>query len=500
MIDWKTIRNLILGKPSHPPIIGLRETRDDSLYFDSLTRGCLVEGGPGSGKTSWGAMQIADYGLMYPDRPIFVLDASGSLTNEVIEIIHFLPAEKRDALLRRLVLDIPGDEQWVIPKPFFDDAYGLSDEEQVQIATNIVEELNSEKVELTPMMAMSLTTTAPNLFRLLKVIRNELGECWQITEGKKLLAETWEGGLLERACKRYGGFAPEAKWYFENQLLRDKITAQAIESRTAALIGTLGVVESRSLRARYGFYRPGITPREVIDKGLIYLVSGEKLANQESAQAWVFWHEFASLRAVINQRTPHDPHSKPVLLVIDEVYRLFEIKGMAKALGQVSTYFRSRKLMPIIIIQAHWQLSELLKEQIWNLGNIVSFSMENFKNAYDLAQQIFKYDPKSVKLAAVSPTGQPVVEPDRGQYLGEANWIQNLKKRQVIMRRYKSEGEKESFINFVAQTKDKPQGVLPAPLSDLKLELLKRRAIPVRDALEVINQRKITYRTERPTV
>ena len=261
---------------------------------------------------------------------------------------------------------------------------------------------------------------------------------------------------------------------------------------TTALIGELGIIESRPLRARYGYSRPTVTEKEVIDNGLIYLLSGELLTNQRDAQAWVFWDAFSSLRAVINKRTPHDSNSKPVLMTIDEVYRLFEIKGMAKALGEVATYYRSRKLMPMIIIQAYWQLDNLLQEQIWNLGNQVTFALDNFNDAYKFAQQVSKYDRRSEKLPSLSHHTHPIMEPDRGQYLTTTNWLQNLKWRQVVMRRYINEREKEAFVRFVNQTKEKPKSILSSQeLIEVKEELFKKRAVPVKDALKRINQRKL---------
>lgn len=498
MISANLLMKLLFGPASHPPIKNLRESRDDSLYFDSLTRGTLVTGNPGTGKTRWTAGFMLDYAVEYPNRPLFVFDASGSLTNDFIGLYHNLDPDERDAIDRRVVLDMPGHPDWVIPKPMFHSAYGLTDEELVQRAVNIGKQLNPAKMSQTPMMAESLTRTAPMLYRLLMAVRNEDGESWQITEGKKLLVERYEGQLLERACKKYGQWAGNAKWYFENTLLRKDVSRQDVAAWTSALLGVLSIIETNPLRARYGHGQPGVTAQEIIDQGYIYIVNGEHLSNQDDAQAFVFWDEFSALRTVINRRTPHDPKDKPVLLVIDEVYRLFEIPGMAKALGEISTYFRSRKLMPVIVIQAHWQLDELLKQQIWNLGNNISFAQENLDDSYTTAQQLLVYDSEKTKFDAANDRSNPTAEPDRGQYLTAANWIQNLKWRQVVMRRYIDERTKESHVNFVAQTKERP--IKDLPTEDTKLALLKRRAISVSEAVKEINNRELTVGTsKRPT-
>lgn len=245
MIDFK---KLLLGKPNHPAIKNLRYVNNDGLYFDSLTRGLVISGDPGTGKTTWSSAQITDYAKKYPGRAIFIFDASGSITNETIELFHLQPPDVRDKLLRRVVLDIPGDEHLVVPQPFFSPEYGLNDEELVQRATTILEELNREKVELTPIMAISLTELAPELFRLINVIRNQYGERWQITEVKKLLIDF---GQLRIACKDYGQYSQGAKYYLQNELLSD-ISPTERERRVLTLRNAMGIIEPRSLRARYG--------------------------------------------------------------------------------------------------------------------------------------------------------------------------------------------------------------------------------------------------------
>ena len=55
------------------------------------------------------------------------------------------------------------------------------------------------------------------------------------------------------------------------------------------LRSVLGAIEPRAIRARLGYDRPAWTPKEAIEKGLIVLVSGEALINQEQAQASSFY-------------------------------------------------------------------------------------------------------------------------------------------------------------------------------------------------------------------
>jgi hypothetical protein len=490
LLDWRRL----LFRPRHPFIPNLRESRNDDLYFESLTRGGLIIGKPGVGKTLWLAMQMLRYALRYPDRPIFSLDASGSLTDEFIKLVYQLPSRQRRLIEDRLVYDHMGDEKWVVPMPFFSHLFGLGFEEQVQRVTQNIRRLSEHLLIQTPVMALSITETAPEMFRLLCAIQNETGACWQITEAKKLLLNY---GQLRIACKQFGHKVPEAKWYFEREFLSDQISNHERELRTYVLRSVLGAIEPRAIRARLGCDRPAWTPKEAIEKGLIVLVSGEALINQEQAKAILFTDIFSQTLAQINRRTPHDPNDKHVLLTIDEVPMLIRIPGMAEEIGRISPQYRSRRLQMIVVIQALWQLAENLREQIWSLGNVTCFSVEDFNEAYLVAKQLFHYDPSSIRFPPVHESDQPVVESDRGQYLKHANWLQHLKHRECVMRRYITEGEEDPFVAYIRQTSEKPSKAIDEPLSMIKERLLRRRAIPIEDALKAVNQRKLTYRAKR---
>ena len=484
--------HILFGSPAHPPVLNLRTGAEDKLYFDSLTRGGLVIGRPGSGKTIWLVMQTLLYALTFPKRPIFILDASGSFTDEFIKLVYQLPTQLQQQILPRLVYDRLGDEELVVPFPFFSDAYGLTREEQVQRVKQNFVKVGAHLVTQTPVMALGITETLPELSRLLSVIPDENGN-WQITEAKKLLVDS---DMLALACKHFGYQIPEAKWHFEKEFLSDLVSDRERDLRTYALRALLGGIEPAPIRARVGFAKPGWTPKEAVEKGQIVLISGENILNQETAQAILFMDVFSQILAQINTRTPHDPNDEPVFLGIDEVPMLLKIPGIAEVIGSIAPMYRSRGLQMVIIIQALWQLADNLREQIWSLGNNIIFGVDDFQECYKIAQQLFKYNPTATKHNSTwyMPTH---LEPDRGQYLSVANWIQHLQHRQVILKRYLSEGEEDPFVRFIERTSNKPNGPLPKPLAELKRDLLQKHAIPVKDALKAINQRKLTVQTQK---
>ena len=490
------ILTLVLPRLNHPDIPNLREGQDDSLYLESLTRGVLVVGRPGSGKTVWLAMQTMIRALANPDCPIFVLDASGSFCDEFIKLTYQLSQGLREQIESRMIFDRMGDPKYVTAFPFFSDEYGLDVETQVMRVTENWKKLQDELVKVNPTMGgIPLGELAPQTYRMLCAIRFKDGSSGQITEAKKLLMnETW----LYEACKKFGKDAPEAKWYFERQFL--SLTEPERDLRSYTLRSILGAVEPKAIRARVGYHTPGWTPREAIEKGQIVLVSGEELINQEQAMGILFTDVYSQILAVINERTPHDPTDPPVLMVIDEVPMLLEIKGMAEEIGKVSPRYRSRRLQIIVIIQMLAQLDDDLRKKIWSLGNTACFGIDSHKEAYEIAQQLFNYDPQKIKFAATSDTGQPIVEQDRGGYLIGANWLQHLPARSLVLKRWIDEGTEERFVQFIQSTSDKPDGPLPTELIEIKEQLLERTAIPIEEALKAVNSRTLKTENQPPTV
>lgn len=465
------------------------------MPYDGLTMGTPYIGKQGTGKTSSLARHLVDYALTFRDRAIFVLDWSGSISNIILTLVAKQPPEIRERLVRRIVYDELGHPEWVIPMPEFSPLYGGSYGEQVQRVANNLVKLAPELVKEAPLLAgLGLREIAPQVFRLLTAITNEHGETWQITEAKKLLINL---PLLRSAVALYGRQVPEANWFFRN--IFTQLKQQERELRSYAVLALLGAVEPRETKARLGFYRPGWTPKEAIENGLIVLVNGARLINQKNTQHYLFTQAYSLIMSEINKRTPANPLDRPVALVMDEVYSLLSIPGMAEEVGMLSPLYRSRKLELYIVLQSLSQLAPTLRAQIWSLGNIICFAISNFDEAHEIAQQLFKYEPQSIKMEARSEHSQPIIEPDRGQYLTIANWIQRLTHRECIIRRYFSEQEMDRYVRHIKQTRQHPDLPINETIDEIKERLLRERGIRVRDALEVVNNRMLAQTQQRPS-
>lgn len=483
MMDWNLIRKLLF--PANPKFPNTREAPFEELLPDGLTMGTLYIGRQGTGKTSSLARHLVEYFKAYPERAIFVLDWSGSISDNILSLISQEPHFER--LSERLVYDELGNPIWVIPMPEFSHLYGSSYEEQVQRVSLNLARLAPELIKDAPFLAgLGLREIAPQLFRVITAIETDDDKAWQITEAKKLLKDT---KLLNRALYHFGYKVPEAKWFFQNVFLPLKPAER--ELRSYALLAMLGTIETPETRARVGFGKPGWTPREAIRGGYMVLVNGARLINQRNTQHYLFTQVYSLIMSELNKRRPGNPNDEPVALVMDEVYSLLSIPGMAEEIGTLSPLYRSRKLELYIVLQSLSQLAPALRQQIWSIGNIVCFAVSNFEEAYEISQQLFVYEPKTIKMAARSDAQQPIIEPDRGQYLKMANDLQRMTHRECIIRRYSSERILDKYIRWVKKTKDTKNMPNEALINELKEELLQRRGVRVLDALAVVNQRGV---------
>jgi len=174
------------------------------------------------------------------------------------------------------------------------------------------------------------------------------------------------------------------------------------------------------------------------------------------------------------------------------------VPGLAREIGEISTFYRSRKLWLVIIIQALWQLADELEKQVWSMGNIVAFAVEDIEDCRQLAMQMFHYSPRMVKQEPRTITQNPTTEPDHGQYTLYSNWIQSFRQREFVMRRYLNESQQDPFVRHVARTPDVPSWHNREEIEEFKERIFRERAIAIRDALEVINQRKLQVERRTP--
>lgn len=486
MLNIRTLSRLLLG--NYPNNSTLVLCNEDRLYDAGLTMGTLYIGGQGTGKTTALARHIVDYMKKYPTRATFVLDWSGSITDSLLSLI--VSDERYPELIKRVIYDQLGNTEWVCPLPEFSAEYGGTYEDQIQRVVDNFKKLSPDLVTNAPLLGgLAVSEIAPHFFRLLTATTNDgvdSNETWQITETKRLLVDK---ALLRKLITKYGSKVPETAWYLNREYLSQDIKASERELRTYALRSVLNITDIREVKARLGYYHPGWTPKEAIETGKLVIVDGARLIDQTASQYYLFTQAFSLIMAEIKRRRPADPNDEPVSLVLDEVRSLIAIPGMVNELSSLAPQYRSRKLQLYVVLQELAQMSKDLRPHIWSLGNIVSFAMSNFDEAYEIAQQLFKYEPKLERVPITNPRQRPIMENDRGQSLIIANWIQQLKKRECVMRRMITEQERDQLVRHVPQTITVNTINNQALLNELKNELMRKRGVRIHDALELINRR-----------
>src|SRR5687767_1207164 len=121
MLDWKLFRSIAVG---NRPLLPVVAAPDEALPPPGLTMGTLYLGRQGTGKTSSLARHVVEYFKAYPERAIFVLDWSGSITDTILQLILQEPLAIQEQLTGRLVYDELGHPERVIPLPEFSAHYG----------------------------------------------------------------------------------------------------------------------------------------------------------------------------------------------------------------------------------------------------------------------------------------------------------------------------------------------------------------------------------------
>src|SRR5215208_374621 len=208
MFDLKLLRDVLW--PDLPKYPNARLAFSEELLPEGLTMGTLIIGRQGTGKTTALANHLVEYFKKYPDRAIFVLDWSGSITDNILSLIAQEPEWEK--LAKRIIYDDLGNPEWVVPLPEFSHLYGTSVDEQAHRVANNLQNLSPELVTGAPFLAgLGLQETAPQLFRMIGSITNEYEESWQVTEARQLLTDT---PLLRAKVAKYGFKSEKAQTYF----------------------------------------------------------------------------------------------------------------------------------------------------------------------------------------------------------------------------------------------------------------------------------------------
>lgn len=484
MITWEMLKALFFEKP---PPMSVAYAPFEELPEAGQTMGTLFIGRQGSGKTSALARHLVEYFDTHPNEAIFVLDWSGDISNRILGQFCQRSFAERQKVMHRLVYDEPGHPEWVLPLPELTEAYGGTFEDEIErVKDNLNGLYKNPSQEAVIMAGVAINKTLPEIYRLLTSIKNQYGQTWQVTESEYLIENP---KAMSRALTDYGASLPEgSKQYLLDQIVN--IKSEERNKRTYVLMELFGWIKTDYMRASLGYPRPAWTPKEAIARGQMVIINGSRMVNHPTARNYKFTQAWTLIKAELNRRTPHDKNDRPVTVVLDEVKSLLKVPAFAEDVGEISPIYRSRGVKLYIVIQALSQLTEELERNIWLLGNLVGFGLENKVDCEKLAYQLNKYVPTSAKLPAQRPDQNPLTESEHGQDRQGADWIWGLDDRQCLVKRYLDERHRDKRVRYIRRTKDLPARPLLIPVEEFKEQLLKDRGLRVWEALTVVDSRR----------
>lgn len=492
-------------RPTEPDIPNLIKTNNVSFPLNGLLAGLLIMGRKGVGKTRLLAHLIVQNMRQCPELSILVLDASGVLTKDIVGIILTLQERERQPLLDRLVVDIPFHPDYTQTLPFWHPSYGTDKEDQIKKAMETINQLNPDTMSLPFMGRPAMEKMQTELFRVLSAIENEYGETFQITEATKFLDDASQ---IRNALSIVGMKVPSAREYFMNVTNPSHVDHRDFENRSYAMKSCYLPFESPSIRARVGYYKPSYTMKEVAEHGLCCIVDGRNILGHEKEMNYIFGQEYNFFKAVVDRRNPNYPHP-PFMIVFEEASQFYAIPDMTNKIMEISNIYRSRKVIPVIDLQGTWQTkmyNDVERRGFWSMGNVLLFGLDSWDDAKEAVHNITNYEPG---IAPVQTPGQPeryVALPQEAGYIQAANWLQHFQPRQVLMKRYLSEGVIDQYIYYVPKVQDiktiydgKPQNLILVDkvIEDKFLERAGKHTI--NEMLRTINERKIIIPPSKPT-
>lgn len=483
-------------QPTTPPIPNLKTEKGVRLYLLGLLRGLLIIGKPGAGKTRLLAWIIIEMMRECPELAILVLDASGALRKDLVGHILTKKEPLKSQLLARLNIDIPFHPEYVQPMPEFHKDYGVPFENQIQRVRGNFEKLHPELMALGVMGQPMINECLPELGRLVCAIENEHGDTYQVTEWLRLLQDKSQ---LARAVAVAGGRVPSAKRYFERMLSGSQDSYDQWERVTYAFRSALGVYQAKEMRARMGFYKPALSMGEMEEKGMCNIVSGERmpLPDHLLEMNYIFTQMYSMFRVQVNKRTPDSPNNTPFMIVFEEAPILWKVPGMADETFEISSYYRSRFVLPVIDIQGTYQTNidnQYQRRKLWSIGNIILMGLDGVEDSREAMENISNYGPSVVLPQQPGQPTRVAPMPEHSQYTQSANWVQLLQHRSCVIRRYISPAEMSPYITYVPRIQDIPVAN-SNQIAECTEEIFKKRAVPIRTALDVVNSRELPPNT-----
>jgi hypothetical protein len=470
------------------------------LYEAGLAMSTALVGRQGVSKTWTLAAELKELMKAHPEQAFVILDWSGGLISILLLLILSDPESWK--LLPRLVYDAMGGRKingqtYIMRMPEFSEKYDPEKswlervEDQADRVQRVFEALNEELVKRNPTMGgRPIKGLLVNLLLLANAIQDKNGGNWQITEALRLLNQD----VRDAARSKFGYKVKKANDYFATSFTGE---TKLDKDMANALGDILDILRSQRVRARVGSSDPGYTFDEAIRKGQIILCDGSDLTNNHNQKDYLFLQLLFLLIDTLNKRPASRPGYHPINLVIDEVYTFNEIPSVSSLLAHLPSEYRSRKLQLFLVIQSLKQLASEkdgkkgLQDVFFSFGNLIVFSLLDIKDCFTMAENLFPFDPQTVKVQAQREGQHNIMENRDEQLAIKAYQLQHLEKRECYVRRFIDEARMDKIIH-IGRTREVRITVTDDDVENLKDRLMLERGVLLSEAEKIIGQREMS--------
>ncbi|MSP12819.1 MAG: hypothetical protein EXR62_07665 [Chloroflexi bacterium] len=465
-----------------------QELRQSILLLDEArTRGTIIRGAPGSGKTTLVAMIV--YGDLIRGKPALVIDAKGALKRQVLKLILRNPMPRRVDLLSRLRLWPVGHANWTYTLPWLHPPGPHSQRAQRFLDVTM---------KMLPSLDNAPILGKPSLYGIgmpVMMILSSLG--YQVTEAIDLLYDIGTIGSFWRSkLFQAERVVPQAVRLLERTYLQWPERTRK-ERRYAFEAHIFPYLLSDTLRAMAGSTTPfDLETAEA--EGLTIFADTSKV-EEETVRDTVTLHLFQYFLEYIRRRGVGNV--TPWSLVLEEAAILMRTESLVTDVQALANEYRNNRLESTISFQSVNQVSTKLLELLYSFGTHWIGKTSSQMESEIEADFLTTYDPHLVKFEGYASydsrsgrqTGHnnPMFFSVEEQRRMTADRLTEQQGRQFMVKRYLDEATVDPIVHQVTTTIDTPDTswITEEDLLQAEEENLKTFAQSVAHILEEVDAR-----------
>lgn len=388
MADYDSFVEHLAEIPESAVLIGTaRDSRGHEipvrLPAEELCTNWLVQGTPGSGKTSFMISVVSR--ALQEGAPVGVIDCKSGFYGAALEwagsVAYGLSEPERSAFIRRLVVVNPFSET-LVPLNVCRVMPGTSAEVQAYEVALAFSRLFDESI------GFQMQNILRHLLMLLMEANLSLVEAPEVLQNQLL-----RGILVDRSQH------PQVKDYF----LRTFPTVPA-GSKDAILSRLQSLLLPENLRLSLGA-DDLINFKEILDRGdpfFVFLGKGDGVPEEQVAVFGSLLLQLLFQGAFAGQNNRRRPYQ----IVCDEFFHIVDAPGLAKRFETALTTLRSFGVTLALVMHNFSQISGTLRDTILGSADMIALFRTSSSNAQKFGDFLPELDPEIVE-KALQKTGKP---------------------------------------------------------------------------------------------